>query len=133
MKCPHDGDILQADKAEAHTGYGCVTCKGSWLPKSYIDAIQYSKEFDAKKFYQSLSCSAEHKTQINCPVNCGVLSTIPTLAGASYCPSCMGLWFEAKALKNMLKNQANKSDPASFVDPGNVTVGLFDILSSLFK
>lgn len=50
MKCPIDGMILKADKAEAHVGYGCPTCKGSWLPKKYIDSLQYTKEFEPQKF-----------------------------------------------------------------------------------
>ncbi len=84
MKCPVDGDVLSPDKAEDHTGYGCESCKGSWLPKSYIDSIKYTKEFDPQKFFSTLKSSEHDASNSKCPVNCGVLSSITDLNGISY-------------------------------------------------
>ncbi|MBU2893716.1 zf-TFIIB domain-containing protein [Colwellia sp. D2M02] len=133
MKCPVDGDVLSAEKAEAHTGYGCASCKGSWLPKSYIDSIQYTKEFDPHKFFSTLKSSGHDATNSKCPVNCGVLSSISDFNGISYCPSCLGVWFESKALKNMLNNYQTKREDAAFADIPNASVGIFDLLGALFK
>ncbi len=133
MKCPDDGDVLSADKAEAHTGYGCVSCKGSWLPKSYIDSIQYTKEFDPQKFFSTLKSSGHETTCFKCPVNCGVLNSITDFNSISYCPSCLGVWFESKALKNMLKNYQTKRENPAVADLPNTTIGVFDLLGALFK
>ena len=57
MKCPEDGQPLKANEAEAHTGYGCASCKGAWLPKSYVQSIKFTKEFDPKDFFSALSIS----------------------------------------------------------------------------
>jgi Zn-finger nucleic acid-binding protein len=133
MKCPVDGDVLKADKAEAHTGYGCTSCKGSWLPKSYIDSIQHTKEFEPQKFFSTFSKSIQEITSSKCPVNCGVLSSITDIDGISYCPSCLGVWFESKALKNMLSKYQTKRDGAVFIDIPNASVGIFDLLGAVFK
>lgn len=133
MKCPIEGSILKADKAEAHTGYGCASCKGSWLPKSYINSIQYTKEFEPQTFFNMLSNNMNETTHAKCPSNCGVLSSITEIKGISYCPSCLGVWFEASTLKDMLNNYQNKKDSLSFVDPASATLGIFDILGSLLK
>ena len=133
MKCPIDGDILKADKAEEHTGYGCISCKGSWLPKKYIDSIQYTKEFEPQVFFNTLTGAVNETTRSMCPVNCGELNSITEFKGVSYCPSCLGVWFESNALKSMLSCHRNKSEPATFVDSGSVAVGFFDIIGSIFK
>jgi len=36
LKCPIDGNPLVIDRAEAHSGFGCLSCKGSWLPKNIL-------------------------------------------------------------------------------------------------
>ena len=133
MKCPVDGDVLKADRAEAHTGYGCKSCKGSWLPKSFIDSIQYTKEFEPQKFFSTLSKSVHETTSSKCPVNCGALSSIADIDGISYCPSCLGVWFESKALKSMLNNYQIKREGAAIADIPNASVGIFDLLGALFK
>lgn len=133
MKCPDDGNFLSHDKAEAHTGYGCASCQGSWLPKSYIDSIQYTKEFDPQEFFCTLKNSGKETTRFKCPVNCGVLNSLTDFNGVSYCPSCFGVWFKSKALKNMLKNYKTKRENLVMADVPNATIGVFDLLSSLFK
>jgi len=133
MKCPVDGDVLKADKAEAHTGYGCTSCKGSWLPKSYIDSIQYTKEFEPQKFFSTFSNSDHETTDYKCPVNCGALSAITDFDGISYCPSCSGVWFESRALKSMLNNYQTKRESSAIADIPNATIGIFDLLGALFK
>ena len=133
MKCPVDGDVLKAGKAEDHTGYGCTSCKGSWLPKTYIDSIQYTKEFDPQKFFCALSKYPQEATSSRCPVNCGVLSSIADINGISYCPSCLGVWFESNALKKMLKNYQTKREGAAFTDIPTVSIGIFDLFGALFK
>jgi Zn-finger nucleic acid-binding protein len=133
MKCPVDGDVLSPDTAEDHTGYGCESCKGSWLPKSYIDSIQYTKEFDPQKFFSTLKSSEHDASNSKCPVNCGVLSSMTDLNGISYCPSCLGVWFESKALKSMLKNYQTKRDNPAVADIPNASIGTFDLLGALFK
>jgi Zn-finger nucleic acid-binding protein len=133
MKCPEDGNVLSADKAEAHTGYGCTSCKGSWLPKSYIDSIQYTKEFEPQKLFSTLSNSVHETTNSICPVNCGALSSITDIDGISYCPSCFGVWFESKALKSMLNNYQTKRESSAIADIPNATIGTFDLLGALFK
>jgi Zn-finger nucleic acid-binding protein len=133
MKCPDDGNVLSADNVETHTGYGCASCKGSWLPKSYIDSIQYTKEFDPQKFFSTLKNSGYETTSFKCPMNCGVLNSITDFNGVSYCPSCLGVWFKSKALKNMLKNYQTKRENSAIVDVPNATIGVFDLLGALFK
>lgn len=133
MKCPIDGEVLKADKAEAHTGYGCVSCKGSWLPKSYIDSIKYTKDFEPQKFFNGLSSKANENTNSKCPSNCGVLSTITDAKGISYCTSCSGVWFEESTLKEMLKRYSNKDSSLAVTDIPNATIGFFDALGALFK
>ena len=133
MKCPVDRDVLKAEKAEAHTGYGCTSCKGSWLPKSYIDSIQYTKEFEPQKFFSTLSNSDHETTNYKCPVNCGALSAITDFDGISYCPSCSGVWFESKALKSMLNNYQTKRESLAVADIPNASIGIFDLLGALFK
>jgi len=133
LKCPIDGEVLKADKAEAHTGYGCQSCKGSWLSKSYIDSIQYTKEFEPQKFFKTLSSAVNETINSKCPVNCGILSSITKLDGVSYCPSCLGVWFESRALKNMLNNHRNKKENSGIADIPNTTIGIFDLLGALFK
>ena len=66
-------------------------------------------------------------------MKCGDLSAITELNGISYCPSCMGVWFETNALKNMLNKHQTKSENTAFVDIPNTSVGLFDLLGALFK
>jgi len=133
MKCPKDENVLSADKAEAHTGYGCASCKGSWLPKRYINSIQYTKEFEPQQFFSALSSSVHETTSSECPVNCGTLSSITDFDGISYCPSCLGVWFESIALKNMLNNYQTKRENSSVADVPNASIGIFDLLGALFK
>jgi Zn-finger nucleic acid-binding protein len=133
MKCPEDGSVLIHNKAEAYTGYGCLLCRSSWLPKSYIDSIQYTKEFDPQKFFSTLKNSVQETTSFKCPVNCGVLNSITDFNGVSYCPSCLGVWFKSKALKNILKNYQTKRENLVIADVPNATIGIFDLLGSLFK
>lgn len=133
LKCPVDGSTLNADQAEAHTGYGCKSCKGSWLPQSYIDSIQYTKEFEPQKFFNTLSNSVHATSNSRCPVNCGVLSSITDFNGISYCPSCLGVWFEPKGLKKMLENYQTKRENLSVADIPNATIGIFDLLTALLK
>lgn len=133
MKCPVDRDELIAGKTEAHTGFGCTTCKGSWLPKNYIDSIQYTKTFEPQKFFTTLQHSVHHVTHSKCPVNCGALSAVTDVKGISYCPSCLGVWFESKALKSMLNKYQTKRENAAIADIPNATIGIFDLLATLFK
>ena len=133
MKCPTDGNVLTADNAEDHTGYGCSACKGSWLPKKYIDSIKYSKDFDADRFFLDLSADNSGSTNFPCPSNCGSLNTIAKIDGAHYCRACKGIWFKEDALKNMLKRYPDKESSLAGVDTPNLTIGIFDILGSLFK
>ena len=133
MKCPADGDVLRANKAEAHSGYGCASCKGSWLPKSYIDSIQYTKEFDPQQYFNALKGSEHSVSNSQCPVNCGTLSVITELEGISYCPTCLGVWFESDALKNMLKNYQTKRDHSAIADIPHASISFFDLLGALFK
>jgi Zn-finger nucleic acid-binding protein len=133
LKCPNDGNVLIAGNAEDHTGYGCSACKGSWLPRKYIDSIKYSKDFDVDKFFLDLSTDNSGCTNLPCPSNCGFLNTIANIDSINYCPVCKGVWFEKDALKNMLKRYPDKESALSGVDTSNLTVGIFDILGSLFK
>lgn len=133
MKCPDDENVLIADKAEAHTGYGCMLCKGSWLPKSYIDSIQYTKEFDPQTFFSSLKSLGHKTSQVKCPVNCGFLSSSTSFNGVSYCPSCLGVWFEANALNSLLKNYRTKRENSIIADVPSATIGVFDLLGALLK
>lgn len=132
MKSPIDGSILKAEKAEGHTGYGCVTCKGSWLPKSYIDSIKYTKDFEPDKFFNALLSNTNESTHSVCPSNCGVLSTTIDSKGISYCASCSGVWFDENALKEMLKRYNNKNSLTA-VDIPNTSVGFLDVLGAFFK
>ena len=133
MKCPNDGNLLKADKVNEHTGYGCVTCKGSWLPKSYIDSIKYTKDFKPESFFNELSSKSNEQIHSNCPSNCGVLSATIDSKGISYCPSCSGVWFDENALKEMLKRYNNKNSPLAITDIPNASIGFFDVLGALFK
>jgi len=133
LKCPIDGVVLRADKAEDHTGYGCASCKGAWLPKSYIDSIQYAKEFKPQTFFNELVSKTNGSTHSKCPSNCGVLNTITDVKGISYCASCSGVWFDKGALKEMLKRYSNKNSALSVSDIPNATIGFFDVLGALFK
>ena len=98
-----------------------------------INAIKYTKEFDPDKFFNTLSNAVHETTHLKCPVNCGALTSITEFKGISYCPSCLGVWFESKALKNMLNGHPNKIENTSAVDAGTATIGFFDILFSLIK
>lgn len=133
MKCPTDGSRLQPDKAEDHTGYGCVSCKGSWLPKSYIDSIQYTKNFDPQTFFNELTSKANEKSHSACPSGCGVLSVVTDLQGIRYCSSCSGVWFERNALTEMLRRYSNKDESLTAASLPNATMGFFDIIGALFK
>lgn len=136
MKCPDDGSTLKAGRAEAHTGYGCLSCKGSWLPKSYVESLQYTKEFQPAIFFKTLPSITNKVTKSQCPTNCGALHAISEKEGVSYCPSCLGIWFESNALKNMLNMQKDKKDPEMIFDSlsvTNLTTGLFDLLSGILK
>lgn len=133
MKCPIDKSVLKAELAEAHTGYGCESCKGSWLPKKYIDSLQYTKDFKPQQFWLELTNESFKKTDNQCPFKCGALHAINNHHGMSYCPSCLGIWFEAKALKNMLKNYRNKSDLLASTDIVSGAVGVFDLFGKLLK
>lgn len=108
MKCPTDGNILKAGEVEAHAGYGCSSCKGAWLPKSYVASLKYTKEFEPEKFWTNLTNKPHHITQFRCPSNCGVLHSIDDLAGIKYCSTCLGMWFESSTLTMMLKGYRNK-------------------------
>lgn len=132
MKCPIDGTVLQADKAEAHTGYGCISCKGSWLPKSYVASIQYTKEFDPQTFFAEVSSKAHQTTHNKCPCNCGYLRTTPEEEGVSFCSTCSGVWFEKNALKELLWRYNNKDD--SFTAASSIdAIGFFATIGALFK
>ena len=133
MKCPIDGEVLKAEKAEAHTGYGCPKCKGSWLPKKYIDSLQYTKEFEPQQFWKELTSKSIKNNDFKCPSNCGTLYSIDDLEGISYCPSCFGMWFNPSALKSMLKTYPNKTEPVAVVDAPNAIIGFLGILGALFK
>jgi len=130
LKCPADRSVL---KTETHTGYGCTSCKGLWLPKSHIDSIQYTKEFEPQKFFSTLSNSAHETISFKCPMNCGVLSSTTNFDGISYCPSCMGVWFEFKAVNSMLNNYQTKRENSAIADIPNATIGIFDLVGALFK
>ena len=125
--------ILKADKAEAHVGYGCPTCKGSWLPKKYIDSLQYTKEFEPQKFWEELTSKLTKISEGKCPVNCGELHHLNDVEGISYCPACMGMWFDANALKILLQNYPNKTESLVIVDAPNSIIGLLGLLGALFK
>lgn len=133
MKCPTDGSVLKSDKTEDHTGYGCVSCKGSWLPKSYIYSIKYTKDFEPQKFFNELSATTNEIIHSKCPSSCGFLSTTTDSKGISYCTSCYGVWFEENALKEMLKRYNNKNSKLASTDIPNTTIGFFDVLGALFK
>ncbi|MCF7517708.1 MULTISPECIES: hypothetical protein [Pseudoalteromonas] len=130
MKCPEDGQPLKADEAEAHTGYGCASCKGAWLPKSYVQSIKFTKEFDPKDFFSALSISKSQTSNNQCPMNCGALRSTNNL---SYCPSCLGVWFKHKALRKMLNNYQTKRDNANSADTPIMAEGIFSLLGALFK
>jgi len=132
MKCPIDGSPLKAGKTKNHTGYGCITCNGAWLPKSYIDSIKHTKDFNPDKFFTDLSSKTSESTRSLCPSNCGVLSTTVDSKGISYCTSCSGIWFDENELREMLKRYNNKNSLTA-VDIPNTSVGLLDVLGALFK
>jgi len=133
LKCPIDGEVLRADKAEDHTGYGCLSCKGSWLPKKYIDSLKYTKEFEPEQFWKELKNKTIKNNGHKCPSNCGTLHSVVDLEGISYCPNCLGIWFESSALKKMLKNYPNKTESLAVVDAPNAIIGFLSILGALFK
>ncbi|WP_298633649.1 hypothetical protein [uncultured Umboniibacter sp.] len=133
MKCPTDGNVLIADNAEDHTGYGCSACKGSWLPQRYIDSIKYSKDFDADKFFLDLSADNSESTNSLCPSDCGSLNTIANIDGANYCPVCKGIWFKKDALKSMLKRYPDKESSLADVDSPILAIDIVNFLGSLFK
>lgn len=133
MKCPIDEAVLKVDKAEAHTGYGCPACKGSWLPKKYIDSLQYTKEFDPQQFWGELTNKPFKNIDSKCPSYCGTLHSVNGCEGISYCPSCFGIWFDPNALKKMIKHYPNKTEPLIVADAPNTIIGLFGVLGALFK
>jgi Zn-finger nucleic acid-binding protein len=122
-----------ADNAEDHTGYGCSTCQGSWLPQKFINSIKYSKDFEPKEFFNDIDSKVSGQANKRCPSNCGWLSTIGNTEGISYCVACHGVWFERDALKDMLKRYRNKQSSMVGADTPNIAVGFFDILGVLFK
>ena len=133
LKCPIDGSFLEVGRAEEHTGYGCATCKGSWLPKKYINSIKYSKDFDPQQFFTELSTNTSGHTDKRCPSSCGLLSAVKNLDGIDYCSVCHGVWFEKDSLKTVFKRLRNKESHLNGVDTPNLTVGFFDFLGFLFK
>jgi len=133
LKCPVDGSNLVADKAETHAGYGCPSCKGSWLPKKYIDSLQYTKEFEPQQFWKELTSKVIKKSDCKCPSNCGTLHSVNDLEGISYCPNCSGMWFDSRALKGMIKNYRNKTESFVVADAPNTIIGLLGMLGALFK
>jgi len=132
VKCPVDKEILTADKAEVHSGFGCLTCKGSWLPKKYIDSLKYTKEFDPQQFWQELTKKPSKSNDSKCPSNCGALHKIEHINGVSYCPKCNGMWFESGCLKVMVNKYRTKKDALLMADAPSALIGLFSIFS-LFK
>jgi Zn-finger nucleic acid-binding protein len=133
LKCPTDGNILAVNKAEDHTGYGCECCKGSWLPKKYIESIRHTKKFEPDTFYTELLSHKNEVFDAMCPSNCGVLTTTKHTVGTSYCAVCSGVWFEANALKQMLARYNNKNSPLTGVDTPNIFIGLIDFIRAFFK
>jgi len=116
------------DRAEAHSGFGCLSCKGSWLPKKYIDSLQYTKEFDPKNFWLELTNKQHHSEITNCPSSCGALHKVEDFKGISYCPKCYGMWFESACLKAWLKKYPTKHDNISATNVPDTIGGIFDVL-----
>ena len=66
-------------------------------------------------------------------VHGGVLGSVTDFDGISYCPSCMGVWFEFKAVNSMLNNYQTKRERSTIADIPNATIGIFDLVGALFK
>lgn len=132
MNCPIDNKELFADKAEAHTGYGCKTCKTSWLPQKYIESIKYTNHFEPKEFWLQVAEMEQTTSQYQCPVGCGNLTELEQFSGIHYCHSCSGVLFQSQALKKWLKQYPAKEDPHM---PSKTTIGIdfFNFITTLLK
>ncbi len=77
LKCPRDGTTLHSRKYEANIEVDlCPTCRGMWLDKGELEAIQetterdYSKELAASTGTEPLSVKQLQKQQERGPIDC---------------------------------------------------------------
>ena len=132
MKCLCATGRLKHSNAESHTGYGCNSCGGSWLPYSYVKSISTVKEFDPAEFRLQLLAQAATPSAHLCLGKCGQLQQC-TIGESqlAYCPKCLGIWFEKGQLKALLSQYRTNVDGRGEIELG---WGVLELLALvLFK
>ena len=104
MNCPYDSSLLEIRDIEGHMGYRCPKCRGKWLPRAYVQAIQHDRLFSYDEFATALAAAPTRETTLNCPTGCGRLVDVVDFAPSfSWCRSCQGIWFDKGELGQLIR------------------------------
>lgn len=111
MKCPHDHASLIIQSTEGHSGYVCSECRGAWLPREYVKAIEFLREFSYADFSESLSRTNVSNSGLQCPLRCGMLrhAALADLA-LQWCATCHGVWFDSGSIAKLLADHRRRTD-----------------------
>ncbi len=106
LKCPRDGHGLVAHIYEAKIEVdSCGTCKGSWLDKGELEAIQATVERDyagalarPHDSQREVAISAKDRGPIKCPKCSAEMNARPYGMGSQIvidvCPDDCGVWLD---------------------------------------
>jgi uncharacterized protein len=117
IKCPRDGSTLKTKRYEANIEVDeCAVCRGTWLDKGELEAIQERVERDYSSALKQPADTVNEAIKgakqaqrgpISCP-KCGTeLDTRPYGMGSQIsidvCPSDCGIWLDEGELQELEK------------------------------
>ncbi|MCC6897375.1 MAG: zf-TFIIB domain-containing protein [Polyangiaceae bacterium] len=145
LSCPRDRSALEPQTYEAKIEIdACPTCRGVWLDKGELEAIQEAKEQDYSKTLAELPDSVARSINkvaqaasgpVGCP-KCGAEMAVREYAYCSQividaCPEGCGIWLDAGELQALEKFFERSQAEAGDVIP--LRWRLWATLAGVFK
>lgn len=111
MKCDCQQSDLVVWQGANEIGYGCNRCKNNWLPKKYIDALQYHAHFCQRDLEKNLTQAERVVSQTRCPQGCGALTvkTSPYFS-VHHCEQCEGILLTKQQARAFYKHYKIKNN-----------------------
>lgn len=132
--CPHDSRPLVIQDAEGHVGYGCDSCRGAWLPRKFLQSMEYGRRLSEAAIQNAFAAQLKRPTTLRCPAACGMLEGV-YIKGIEldWCPHCKSVWFDRGEVAKLLARYpllgSASSGGVDALDLVDIAGGIFDIFS----